>query len=279
MSVEFNPMRSLIYVDCAKEEYRHRLKHWLYKYHVPESISQFGPYVSKYAFYPVLPTPPDGERFGPIRMQLTEHYWMVNPMSIELQHKALNEYFPIDVLKWQGTVPDDDDADLMLGGDDARSTGGVDTGMPPFIFAFVPVWWEEDFKGKERTLEDGPNYRWQFVINYPDGVSAEEGDKWFYEEVIPAFTAMPEVVRILTSKIICEVNNCPFHRVVEMWFDGPAAWHKAAVENTTSIKKPDWAETDCFPYLKPYFRFSSLFLTDIAESDNYSQYRGYIPMR
>ena len=278
MAIEFNPMRSLIYVDCAKEEYRHKLKHWLYKYHVPESMSQFGPYVSKYAFYPALPTPLDGERFGPIRMQLTEHYWMVNPMSMQLQNKALNEYFPIDVLKWQGTVPDDD-SEAMLGGDDARSTGGSDTGMPPFIFAFVPVWWEEDFKGKERTMEDGPNYRWQFVMNYPEGISAEAGDKWFYEEVIPAFKEMPEVTRILTSKIIREVNGCPFHRVVEMWFDAPSGWHKAAVEGAANIKKPDWAETNCFPYLKPYFRFSSLFLTDIAESDNYSQYRGYIPMR
>ena len=53
---------------------------------------------------------------------------------------------------------------------------GADKGMPPFIFAFVPVWWDEEFKGKERTVEDGPNYRWQFVIQYPQGVSAEQGD-------------------------------------------------------------------------------------------------------
>ena len=44
----FEPMRSLIYVDCAKEDYRVKLENWLYKYHIPDSISQFGPYVSKY---------------------------------------------------------------------------------------------------------------------------------------------------------------------------------------------------------------------------------------
>ncbi|NTV90592.1 MAG: acetyl-CoA hydrolase, partial [Clostridiales bacterium] len=81
MAVEFNPMRSLIYVDCCKEEYRHRLKHWLHRYHITDSISQFGPYVSKYAFYGALPVPPEGERFGTCRMQLTEHYWMINPMT------------------------------------------------------------------------------------------------------------------------------------------------------------------------------------------------------
>lgn len=285
MSIQFQPMRSLIYVDVVKEDYRHKLKHWLYRHHIPDSISQFGPYVSKYAFYPALPTPQDGERFGTYRMQLTEHYWMVNPMSNEFKNKTLREYFPLDILRWQGNVPDVDDfmdnmeeAAANMEGDDARATGG-DNGMPPFIFAFVPISWEEDFKGAGRTTEDGTNYRWQFVMKYPEGVSLEEGDKWFYEEVIPKFKEMPEVLRILTSKVIQEVNECPYQRVVEMWFDCPSLWHKAAVEKAKDIKKPSWAKHDEFPYLKPKFEISSLFLTDIAESDNYTQYRGYITMR
>ena len=49
---KFEPMRSLIYVDCACEDYRPKLQRWLYKTHVPDSISQFEPYVTKYAFYP-----------------------------------------------------------------------------------------------------------------------------------------------------------------------------------------------------------------------------------
>ena len=43
---EFYPVRSLIYVDLAHEDYRIKLENWLYRYHVPDSISQFGPYVS-----------------------------------------------------------------------------------------------------------------------------------------------------------------------------------------------------------------------------------------
>ena len=64
MSVEFRPMRSVIYVDVCREEYRHRLQHWLYGHHIQDSISNFGPYVTKYAFYNALPVPPEGERFG-----------------------------------------------------------------------------------------------------------------------------------------------------------------------------------------------------------------------
>lgn len=287
MTIEFRPMRSLIYVDVVKEDYRVKLEHWLFCHHIPDSISQFEPYVSKYAFYSALPTPPEGERFGTHRMQLTEHYWMVNPKSDILKNKALTEYFPTDVLKWQGNFPDGDPRENVkppyenvknMDGDAARSSGG-DNGMPPFIFAFIPIGWEEEFKGRGRTIEDGPNYRWQFVMKYPEGVSPEEGDKWFYDKMIPKFQAMKEVNRILTSKIIQEINDCPFYRVVEMWFDAPSAWYKCAVENAQDIEKPDWAKYARFPYLKPKFEIASLFLSDIARSDNYSQYRGYITMR
>ncbi|MBF7095608.1 acetyl-CoA hydrolase [Alkalibacter mobilis] len=278
MAAEFKPMRSLIYVNLAKEDYRHKLLHWLHRYHVQDSISQFDPYVSKYAFYQALPVPQDGERFGTVKMQLTEHYWLLNPFTPDTKVKTLTEYFPMDVLKWQGNIPDDNVNDEQLDGDSARSSGG-NNGLPPFMFAFVPVWWEEDFKGSNRTVEDGPNYRWQCTIRYPEGVLVEEGDKWLFEEVIPKFKEMPEVTRILTSKIMKEVNNCPYYRVMEMWFDGPSSWHKCAVENTKDIKKPDWASQESFPYLESGFEIQSIFLTDIAYSDNLTQHRGWITMR
>ena len=90
---------------------------------------------------------------------------------------------------------------------------------------------------------------------------------------------MPEVTRILTSKIKRDVNNCPYHRLAEMWFDGPSDWYRAAVAKATSIKKPDWVQQEKFPYLKPRFEISSIFVTDIAEIDNLTQFRGYYTMR
>ena len=106
---------------------------------------------------------------------MTEHYWLVNEMEPEMRNKAIAEYMPMDVLRWQGCVPDTDETPHEnLDGDVGRSIGG-DNGCPPFVFAHVPISWEEDFKGKGRMVCDGPNYRWQFVIQYPDGVSEEEG--------------------------------------------------------------------------------------------------------
>ena len=276
--ITYQPLRSLIYVDCVKEEYRHKLQHWLYYYHAPESIAKFEPWVTKYAFYNALPTPPQGERFGTYRMQLTEHYWMVNPMSQESLVNSLNEYYPIDAMIWQGTLPENAKEDgFMADGESARASGG-DNGCPPFIFAFLPIFWEQDLKGTGRTMVDGPNYRWQFLISYPEG-HKEDGDQWMMNEVLPAFAAMPEVTRMMTSKVKKEINNCHMDRCVEMWFDGPEEWYHCAVENAVAITKPEWAEYDSFPYLQPQFQFASLFLTDIATSDNLKQYRGYLPMR
>ncbi len=286
---DFYPVRSLIFVDLAHEDYRIKLENWLYRYHVPDSISQFGPYVSKYAFYQALPVPPGGERFGTVRMQMTEHYWLANPNDIRefVHHKALTEFFPKDVLIWQNNLPDEGHSHFItkgeeenFEGDDARSTKGNEAlGTVPFVFAFVPVWWEDDFKGEGRTVEDGPNYRWQFMVRYPEGVSREEGDKWLKEEFIPAFTDCEEVTRCLSSRIMKEVNNCDFDRLVEMWFPCQTAWVNAVEKASKKCKKPEWAETSDFPYLKKSYGFTGIFLSDIARSDNMTQYHGYITMR
>lgn len=278
MSVEFRPMRSVIYVDCVREEYRHRLQRWLYAVHVPDSIGKFTPYCTKYAFYNALPTPPEGERFGTRRMQMTEHYWMVNEMTPEMSVNAFTERMPVEVLRWQGMIPDDG-ADLShaanMDGDAHRSSGG-DNGCPPFVFAHVPMNWEEDYKGKGRTIDDGPNYRWQFVLRWP---CEKTGEKWFQEVFVPYFQNRPEVTRFLSSKIYHDVVGCQFHRLVELWFDGPEEWYTAAVEGTKSLEKPEWAQQEQFPFLKSNYNIVGMFLSDMAASDNLTQYRGYITMR
>ena len=159
-----------------------------------------------------------------------------------------------------------------------RSIGG-DNGCPPFVFAHVPINWEEDFKGKGRMVCDGPNYRWQFVLQYSEEAGEAEGERWFHEEVVPYFQSRPEVNRFLSSKIYHDVVGCTFHRLVELWFDGPEEWYAAAVEGAKALKKPAWAQQEAFPFLKPQFNIVGMFLTDIPACDNLTQFRGYITMR
>lgn len=280
--IEFNPMRSIIFVHCAKEKYRHKLMHWQYFYHVPESMAQFGPYVSKYTYHWALPVPEDGERFGTRNYNIAEHYWLVNPMDQRLKVKAIAEYMPPEALVWQGTLPDKPETLSMgmLGGDEGRSTGLTgDDGTIPFVWTFVPMWWEEEFKGTNRTLADGYNYRWLFTIKYPDGVTKEEGDKWFYEEMIPGFINMSQTTRIMCSNIMQEINACPFHKLVEIWFEDNEDWHDAVTIEAATIKKPAWASVDTFPYLKPQQEIVGEFFGDRPGDEHYTQYGGYKPMR
>ena len=276
---EYRPMRSVIYADCVREEYRHRLQRWLYAVHVPDSISKFAPYCNKYTFYNALPTPPEGERFGTRRMQMTEHYWMVNELTPEMSVNVFTERMPVEVLRWQGMIPDDG-TDLShaenMDGDAHRASGGGDTGMPPFVFAHVPINWQEEYKGKGRTIDDGPNYRWQFVVQWPD---EEAGEKWFKEVFVPHFRNCGRVNRFVSSKIYQNVAGCKFHRLMEMWFDGPEEWYASAVQGTKALEKPAWAQQEQFPFLKSNYNIVGMFLSDMATSDNLTQYRGYITMR
>lgn len=278
---EFNLTRSLIYVNCPREQNRVKLNHWLYYHHIPESISQFGPYVTKYAFYNALPCPPDGERFGTHKMQLTEHYWLIDHLSAPFEVKTYSEFFPPEVLVWQGNMLESALSDERICADDSRTAGrdAEEEDVSPFIFAFVPVSWEKDLKGRGRTIVDGPNYRWQFMVSYPEGVTEEEGDRWLMEELLPVFVEKEEVRRVLTSKIIQEVNDFMFHRVVEIWFEGPDEWHKVCVKEGEDFPKPAWAQTNQFPYLKAMKNFVGIFLADNVSSDNYTMYRGYQTMR
>lgn len=283
MPFEYRPMRSVIYVDCVREEYRCRLRHWLYNVHIPDSINKFTPYCNKYTFYSALPVPPEGERFGTRRMQMTEHYWLVNEITPEMRNNIFAERMPPEVLRWQGMLPDSDEALAAMDnmdGDEARTSGG-DNGMPPFVYAHMPINWEEDFKGAGRTIDDGPNYRWQFVLRWP---CEKTGEKWFHEVMVPYFQNRAEVTRFVSSHIYHDVIGCPFHRIVEMWFDGPDEWYAAVVEGTKTMAQPDWAkEAEApqaqFPFLRSNYDIVGMFLSDMATSDNLTQYRGYLTMR
>ena len=118
-------------------KYCHRLQRWLYAVHVPDSISKFTPHCNKYTFYNALPTPPEGERFGTLRMQMTEHYWMVNELTPEMSVNVFTERMPVEVLRWQGMIPDDD-TDLShaekMDGDANHAPGGGDAGMPHSLY-------------------------------------------------------------------------------------------------------------------------------------------------
>lgn len=271
---EFKPMRSII-MNCVKDDsYLPAAYRWLYKVHVADSISQFAPYCTKYATYRALPLPTDGEDFGTYNWIMTEHYWLYNvfgDMQTESRGLAFSEWWDPDFMEITNQPPQNL-------GRDPRWQGTRD-GYHPIVFCFLPMFWEKDFKGRERTIEDGPNFRWLITFKYPEGVSPEQGDDWFINQLAPQLAELPELNRFISSKVLDQPRTSPFHRVAELWFDNSKQWYKAIVENQDKFAKPSWAEYDQFPYLEPYADFTGIFLLDRPESDHLQQFRGYITTR
>ncbi|XKM14046.1 hypothetical protein RCS94_02470 [Orbaceae bacterium ac157xtp] len=274
-TVKFEPMRSIIMVSVRDDSDLPKAYRWLYKYHVPESISQFQPYVTKYATYRALPLPKEAEKFGTYNWIMTEHYWQINPFNTSSTATpngiAFRETFSKEYLE---ITRQPSDGELR-----PSEWVGTQKGFHPTVFAFMPMFWEWDIKGSERTIEDGANYRWLIAFKYPDGVSVEEGDKWFKEVFLAELAKLPEVNRILSNRVLATPKVGPFQRVAEIWFDNSKQWEQAMAKISNNVTKPDWAKYDQFPYMEPYKDFVGLFLLDRPESDHLTQYRGYISTR
>ena len=272
---QWRPMRSIIMVCVRDDSDLPAAYRWLYKHHVADSISQFAPYVTKYASYRALPIPPSGEDFGTYNFIMTEHYWLIDPFNGDKTGTpvglALKEYFYDDYLVITRNVP----------GAGLRQSKWMGTrdGYHPTAFTFLPIFWEDDFKGRERNVEDGPNYRWLITFAYPDTISREEGDEWFRKEFVPAVAALPEVNRFISSRVLDEPRKSPFHRFCEIWFDNSKQWEKAVAKLRTTVRKPSWATYGEFPFMEPYKDFVGVFLLDKPESDHLEQFRGYVTTR
>ena len=272
---EWRPMRSVIMVCVRDDSDLPAAYRWLYKHHVADSISQFAPYVTRYCSYRALPLPPGGEEFGTYNFIMTEHYWLIDPFAGDQSGTprglAFKEYFTDEYLVVTRQKP---------GGAlrESRWTGTRD-GYHPTVFTFLPMFWEEDFKGSQRTIEDGPNYRWQISFAYPQGISREQGDEWFYNEFVPVIAALPEVNRFLSSRVLDSPRKSPFHRFCEIWFDNSREWQKAMAKARAALRKPAWASSERFPFFEPYEDFVGIFLLDRPESDHLQQFRGYLTTR
>jgi len=271
---EFRPMRSFILQNFRSDNDRPAIWRWLYKQHVPESISQFMPYCTKYCTYHALPLPEGALDFGTYNGMMTEHYWLFDIFQKGKGHAgglAFGEEFPEDFMERTSQPPSNE----------LRQSGwqGSREGYHPIVFSFAPVFWEDDFKGTGRLTDEGPNFRWLFLLKYPEGVWTDEGETWFKEVFVPQVCATPGVNRFISSRLLDEPRINPFLRVCEIWFDDSEGWRKAMVERAGDYNRPPWATWGKFPFLEPFKDIVGVFILDRPDSDHLQQWRGYITTR
>ncbi len=269
---KWQPMRSVLMVSVRDDSDLPAAYRWLYKHHVSDSISQFAPYVTKYATYRALPLSKSAEHFGTYNFIMTEHYWLIDPFSQSdvPQGLAFCEHFSDEYLA----------ITRQPTGMGLRPTKwtGTKEGFHPTAFMFLPMFWENQFKGP-RSIEDGPNYRWQFAHTYPDNVEKDVAEQWFLNELMPAFCELPQVTQALSSRVLNNPRKSPFYRLSEIWFENSLEWEEAVKTVASWVKKPAWASYDEFPYFEPYKDFVGVFLLDRPESDHLKQFSGYVTTR
>lgn len=93
--------------------------------------------------------------------------------------------------------------------------------------------------------------RWMFLVRYPEGVSVEDGDAWYFDHHVREARAMLGLRRYRTWALrpatvpgagrSLEVLN-RWVRMSELGFDDAEAWEHAIVHNLPSFSAAPWAD-------------------------------------
>lgn len=243
---------------------------WLFKDHANDTVSINGSILSGYATYRALPIPEGGKEYGAYNWRMTEHHWLQDPFP---QGAELN----------QGTAYQEvwvDGYNEMIG-NPTNSTKRADWGVQenkdahPAAFVFTTRRINDDIKGYGVTSNDGPYFRFVVAMKYPEGVSQEAGEEWFYNSLVPALKQQKTLLRAFSYKAISP-HVTPFTRIVELWYRDSKSWYQTWVTGDPEIPAPAWAAAGQNKlYLTPYKDMVSIFLEEAPERDFLRQGTSY----
>ena len=129
--------------------------------------------------------------------------------------------------------------------------------------------------GGNTTVNDEPFFRFVIAMKYPDGVSQEDGEKWFYDSFIPAMKNQKDLLRGFSYKGI-EPHVTPFTRIVELWYRDSNSWIRNWVDGKPKINAPSWSSNgQNAMYLTPYKDMVCIFLEESPERDFLKQGTAY----
>jgi hypothetical protein len=122
---------------------------------------------------------------------------------------------------------------------------------PPHAIAagvtMVPAMPTEDFLGREPTPEERHILRWYCLIKYPDGVSLDEGERWYLNVHSQEIKQQTGLLRYVSHRTIVDPPiDTPWHRLVELWYEDFAAWRKAVIDAPPHYTPPPWTKQEPF---------------------------------
>ena len=236
------------YIDMPAWERYYR------RYHGPEIVARFGPWLTRFVSYRAVPAPPEAETFGYINYRLIEGWWNSAPG------------WPNDRLEF-------------------TKARGVTMPPKPSGVIWLPPQATEDFIGHNIAPDDKTVLRWYQMIKYPKGVSLEEGEDWYLNVHAKEVMQQPGLTRFFSTRTIPQPGaalpgwhkpplNAPppppspaWVRVSEQWYENFNGWKKSVIESPPKYTKPSWAKYDKYPFLEPSVDFVSTFLLEEPDID------------
>lgn len=195
---------------------------WYYRYHAPEFIAWYGPWLRRYETYQAIDPPAEAvTQYGARPGKYTEMWWGSVAELADARSIAARPYT-------QGN--------WTVGVD------GILTAM-----TLIPAYPTEDFLEKEPSRES-PIVRWFRVMRYPEGVTQEQGDAWYLKQVAPVLKQVPGLTRYVSYKTVEFQQRRTtgayrhWHRVDELWFTDMASWKKAFLDAPPNVPAPPWAK-------------------------------------
>jgi hypothetical protein len=106
----------------------------------------------------------------------------------------------------------------------------------------MPVNPNELYVSKPTPPKENPYFRWIVFINYPQGVTHDEGDKWWSSVHAPELAKLPTLMRFGWYKVVRP--NAEYVRVAEFWFEDYQGWRSAFLN--PKFAAPRWSSR--FPF-------------------------------
>jgi len=209
------------------------------RYHGPDVIRISGPWLRGYVSYRAYDPPVEAvERFGGIGGRFTE-LWFTSLEEFLTRPPLYSQTLPLAEER-----PPVEPANVLV------------PGTPTETFL------EKGFDPEELTSVA----RWVCAVRYPNGVSLEEGEKWYKEVHGPETARQPGLLRSVSFHSVHEkgtVNGKPgepnpirWIRISEFWYEDMAAWRKAVIESPPKYTPPPWGGQ--YPFVNMVSNFIDL---------------------
>lgn len=232
---------------------------WFWKHHCPE-VLRHAPWTRRYVNYRAVPAPSGAEGYGYFNYRLHEN--------------------------WR--------SDAEYPGFEGTLSMTPQPGTIHAVCTLVPGAPTEDFKGTELRPDEKTILRWIVLFKYPEGVSKEEGERWYLDVHVPEVMRQPGLTRFMSHRALprhpllpaeggvfrpgATLKHRPFaeptplffatwDRLSEMWYENGRGWRQSIVEAPPVYTAPPWARYGRYPFLEPGVDFVSTFILERPTED------------